>query len=215
MNESPRPKRAYNSARRQAQARQTRQQIADAALKLFAERGYTGATIEAIALEADVAPETVSAVFGNKRRILSHLLELSAGGEDGPIRFVDRPEPQAIFAEKDQRRQLLLFAQCVTQFIEHMWPISEIMSVAAKTEPDVAQLNQHAQKERWQDMFILVQHIAANGPLREGLDHTEAANTVWILTSHHIFRLLTAESGWSNSQYCDWLGDSLIRLLLP
>jgi hypothetical protein len=38
---------------------------------------------------------------------------------------------------------------------------------------------------------------------------------VWTLTSAEVFLLLTANRGWSRDQYADWLGDSLIRLLLP
>jgi len=67
----PRTKRAYNSSRRKEQALQTRRQIVEAARSLFIARGYAGATIEAIAQEAGVAPETVYAAFGNKRAILA------------------------------------------------------------------------------------------------------------------------------------------------
>src|SRR5690242_11502797 len=103
---STKPKRAYNSSRRQAQARQTRQQIADAARKLFIERGYAGATMEAVAQEAGVATETVYAVFGNKKKILSHLMDIAIGGDDEPLSLLDRAGPQAIKQERDQRRQL-------------------------------------------------------------------------------------------------------------
>ena len=48
------PKRKYDSTRRQAQADETRRQILTAAHKLFIERGYAGATIEAIAAEAEL-----------------------------------------------------------------------------------------------------------------------------------------------------------------
>ena len=75
-------KRRYNSKRRQAQARETRRQITEAARMLFTERGYSGATIEAIAQEAGVATETVYAVFGNKRAILVHLVNISVGGDE-------------------------------------------------------------------------------------------------------------------------------------
>jgi AcrR family transcriptional regulator len=42
------PKREYDSSRRQAQAKETRRHILEAARKLFMERGYAGATAEAI-----------------------------------------------------------------------------------------------------------------------------------------------------------------------
>jgi AcrR family transcriptional regulator len=215
MSESDKPKRPYNSTRRQAQARQTRQQIADAARRLFTERGYAGASIEAIAQEAEVAPETVYATFGSKRKILSHLLNIAVGGDDEPIPLLDRPNPQAIFREPDQRRQLIGFARDIGSILERVAPIFEIMRAAAKTEPEIANLLEHILQERWQNMEIVVQHVAANGSLREGLDTSQAADTVWGITSPELFTLLTVDRGWSREQYADWLADSLIRLLLP
>jgi len=215
MSNSARPRRAYNSTRRQAQARQTRQQIADAARKLFIQRGYAGATIEAIAQEAAVAPETVYAVFGSKHKILRRVLDTAVGGDDAPIHLLDRPEPQAVFRETDQRRQLGQFARNIAAIIERVAPVFEIMVIAAKTEPDIADLVKHALEERWHNLQTMIQHVAANGPLREGLDLAQAADTVWTLTSAEVFLLLTVNRGWTRDQYADWLADSLIRLLLP
>jgi AcrR family transcriptional regulator len=215
MSQSARPKRAYNSARRQAQARQTRQQIADAARKLFAERGYAGATIEAIAQQAGVAPETVYAVFGSKRKILSHVMDVAIGGDDQPIGVLERPEPQAMFREKDQRQQLRMFALGIQAIMERAAPVFEVMRIAAKTEPDVAELLQHLLKDRWQNMQILAQRVAANGPLRPGLSLTQATDTIWALTSAEVYLLLTADRRLTSEQYVEWLADTLIRLLLP
>src|SRR5258708_1996178 len=148
MTNSSKPKRTYNSTRRQAQARQTRQQIADAARKLFSQRGYTGATIEAIAQEASVAPETVYGIFGSKRKILSHLLDISIGGDDAPIPMLERADPQAIFQETDPRQQLRMLARNIAAVTERTAPIMEIMGVAAKTEPDIADLLQQMLQQR-------------------------------------------------------------------
>jgi AcrR family transcriptional regulator len=215
MNDSIKPKRPYNSTRRQEQARQTRQQIADAARRLFTERGYAGATIEAIAQEAEVAPETIYATFGSKRKILSHLMSIAVGGDDRPIRLLDRPKPQEVMQERDQRQQLSLFAHDITFILERVAPIFEIMRAAAKTEPEIAELLEHTLQERLQNLEIFVHQMAANGPLREGLQTYQAADTVWAITSPELFTLLTVDRGWSREQYRDWLTTSLIRLLLP
>jgi AcrR family transcriptional regulator len=215
MIDSNKPKRPYNSTRRQAQARQTRQQIADAARQLFTERGYTGATIEAIAQEAEVAPETIYATFGNKRKILTHLMNIAVGGDEEPIRLLDRPEPQATMRESDQQLQLSQFARSITSILERVAPIFAIMRAAAKTEPEIADLLERILQERWQNLGTFVQHVAANGPLREGLPMPQAVDTVWAIASPELFTLLTVDRGWSKEQYIDWLATSLIRLLLP
>src|SRR5690242_12563627 len=103
-------KRRYHSTRRQAQASETRQQILAAARSLFITRGFAGTTMEAVAQEAGVAVETVYVAFGSKRTLLARLVDRAVGGDDEPIQILDRPAPQQVKAEPDQRQQLQLFA---------------------------------------------------------------------------------------------------------
>src|ERR671934_1561174 len=74
-------KRPYRTSYRQMQARQrvgaTRDLIAAAARRQFAQRGYVRTTITAIAKEAGVAVPTVYANFKTKRAILEHIVELT------------------------------------------------------------------------------------------------------------------------------------------
>ncbi len=215
MTNSKRPKRSYNSTRRKAQARQTRQHITDAARTLFTERGYSGATMEAIASDAGVAVETVYAVFGSKRKILAHVLDIAVGGDDAPIPVLERPEPVAASRVKDQRQQFRMMAGGIADIMGRAAPVFEIMRIAAKTEPEIADLLRQLLNERRQNMEIVIKRIASNGALREGVDTAQAADTLWTLTSAEVFLLLTVDRGWSRDQYVEWLADTLIRLLLP
>src|SRR5215212_1202739 len=58
---------------RQRQALETRRLIAEAAGRLFLERGYAATTMDAIGGEAGVAVSTVYAAFKNKRAILKEI----------------------------------------------------------------------------------------------------------------------------------------------
>ena len=216
MPKSNSKKRQYDSTRRQTQAGETRRQILEAAHKLFIERGYAGATINAIAKEAGVALKTVYAVFENKRKILVTLLNVSSSnsGEEN-VPMLERAGPKAVSQERDQRRQLHMFAQVVADNLEGAAPISEIMQVAAKTEADVDKLAQKLNKQRWQHMAFAVRQITSNGPLREKMDEDFATDTVWTLTSPEVFLLLTRDRGWSKEKYAEWLADALTRALLP
>lgn len=215
MSENHTPKRRYSSTRRQAQAAETRRQIIAAAGKLFAEQGYAGTTIEDIAREAGSAVQTVYASFGSKRAILTRLVEVSVGGDEAAVPILDRPEPQAMRHEPDQQRQLRSFAHGIGGVIARMSPIFEIMRTAAKTEPEIADLLQHLLAERLQNMIQVVEWVAANGALRDGCDVEAAGATVWLLTSAEVYRLLTVDRGWPSDRYEQWLGDTLITLLLP
>ena len=115
----------------------------------------------------------------------------------------------------DPRQQLHLFAQDISVILERVAPIFEIMRLAAKTEPDIADLLQNILRERLHNMELLVQHLSEHGPLREGMVDLQAAETVWTLTSPEVFRLLTVDRAWSREQYIQWLADTLTRLLLP
>ena len=209
-------KRDYDSTRRQAQAEETRRNILEAARKLFMERGYTGATADAIAVEAGVSLQTVYSIFKNKKRLLISLMNVSpATGVEDHTPMSERANVQAIAQERDQRRQLQLFAQVVASNLNQVAGIFEVMADAAKSEPDLEKIVQRLNQQRLEHMTSAVQQIAANGPFRESMDVMYARDTVWTLTSGEVFLLLTRDRGWSKEQFAEWLADTLIRVLLP
>lgn len=207
--------RKYDSSRRQVQARQTRLQIAEAARILFLEKGYAGTAIEAIAQKAGVASETIYATFKNKRNILSFVFDIAIGGDDEDIRLLDRPDPQAVLKETDQHRQLTLFARDITSILNRAAPVFEILRIAAKTEPEIAELVDRLLRERLVNMTMVAKSLLANGPLREGLNRGQAAELIWSMTSPELYLLLTRDLHRTDEQYTLWLTDTLIRLLLP
>jgi AcrR family transcriptional regulator len=208
-------KRKYESSRRQAQARETRRQIAEAARGLFFERGYNGTTIDAIAQTAGVASETVYSIFGSKRKVLSHLMDISVGGDDQPVRLLDRPEPQAVLHDTDQRHQIMMFSQGITEIMTRTAGLFEVLRTAAKTENDIDALLQNILIERLENMSVVVRRIAVNGGLRREMDTPVAAEMVWTMTSPEVFLLLTRDRNYSLEQYKSWLEVTLTRLLLP
>lgn len=210
------PKREYDSSRRQAQANETRRHILESARKLFMERGYTGATAEAIAAEAGVSAQTIYAIFKNKKRILVSLMNVSpTTGVEDHTPMVERANVLAVSRERDQRRQLEMFAEVVANNLDQVAAVFEIMTEAAKIEPDFDRIIQKLNKQRLEHMMFAVQQIAANGPFRENMDEVYARDTVWTLTSGEVFLLLTRDRGWSKERYAQWLADMLIRALLP
>jgi len=207
-------KRTYNSTRRKEQARQTRRQIVEAARELFQGRGYTGATIEAIAARAGVAAETVYAAFGSKQAILQKLIEVSIVGDDDPTPLLERPGPMAVRQETDPRRQIELFAQDMDSIMSRMAPNFMLMRSAGYSEPEIRAMLEKILSDRLGGMLAFVRMLMKNGPLRSGLTPHKAAETVWALTSGEMFTLLRGDRGWTSEEYLAWLTDSLTRLLL-
>jgi AcrR family transcriptional regulator len=208
------PKKQYQSTLRTEQARQTRLRILDAAEHLFQERGYGVATVDGIASLAGVATDTVYATFGNKRGILHALMDVRVGGDDRDVAVLDREGPQAVRAERDQRRQLERFARDIASIIERARPVDDIMRGAAAVDVQVAALRSGLQEQRHMNMRSFVGWVAANGPLRDGLGEEEAATIVWTLTSPEVHRLLRVERGWTAERYVAWLEGALKDSLL-
>jgi AcrR family transcriptional regulator len=209
---SPRP---YDSSRRQQQARQTRRLVLEAARALFIDRGYAGATIEAIAQQAGVAPETVYAAFGSKRKLLARLIEFSVGGDDQGMPLMQRPGPSAVLQEADPTRQIELFASDITAILLRVAPLFPILRTAAKTEHEIDGLLQTLLEGRRKNLSIFIHSLETHSPLRAGLDSEQATDLAWALSSPDVFNLLTVDRGWSADRFGAWLADSLIRLLLP
>ena len=110
-------KRKYSSAKREAQARETRRTVLDAAHELFVSTGYAATTMQAIAERADVAVQTVYAVFGNKRELLRQLIESTVTGDDDPLPITDRPE--AAGHRRRARRAAPGGARCRPESVDH------------------------------------------------------------------------------------------------
>jgi AcrR family transcriptional regulator len=209
-------KREYDSSRRRAQAQETRRHILDAARKLFTERGYTGATAEAVAAEAGVSAQTIYAIFKNKKKLLISLMNVSpATGVEDHTPMSDRANVQAVAQERDPRRQLKMFANVVASNLNQVASVFEVITDAAKIEPDFERIVEKLNRQRLEHMTDAIRQIAANGPFRENMDETYARDILWTLTSGEVFLLLTRDRGWSKERYADWLADMLIRALLP
>jgi AcrR family transcriptional regulator len=204
--------RRYHSQHRLEQAEQTRQRVLDAAATLFGERGYDGASIAAIADAAGVSAETIYARFGNKRTLLGELVGRAVRGED-PAPVPEQAGPRAIAAATDQRKQLRLFAADIVLRLERAAPLVAVVAGASSSEPELAELLARLHANRLSNLRVLVDAVAANGPLRLPAD--AAVETVWALTSPELHQLLSRVRGWTRQRYCDWLAESLTALLLP
>jgi AcrR family transcriptional regulator len=209
------PPRRYASELRKEQARETRARMLDAAQRLFAERGYSASTMEAIASKAGVAVDTVYAGFSSKRGVLSALMGVRVGGDDQPIDLLDRPGPQAVRREANQHRQIATFAADLTGIIERARPVDDIIRGAAAVDSEIAALRAGMQESRFRNMRQLVSWLAANGPLRTGMNENDAATIVWSLTSPEMHRLLRVDRAWTMERYTEWLAETLTRTLLP
>ena len=71
---------------RERKKQRTREQIIDAAMTLFAERGYHSTTIADIAEAADVAPRTFFSYFPSKEAVVFHNVDRDMDALAGALR---------------------------------------------------------------------------------------------------------------------------------
>lgn len=207
-------RRPYNSPRRQEQARLTRRTILDAALSLFVERGYAGASLADIAQAAGVAVKTVQAVFGTKAKLLSDIWDVTVVGDDEAIPVADREWFRETLDEPDPRRQLQLHASNAGRIKRRVGALTEVIRRAAPADPEISERWQLMQNQFLQNQTMVAESLAAKGALRVGLDVAEAAEVIWVLNHSSVYYLLVHERGWSEERYEHWLADAFIHQLL-
>ena len=206
-------KRPYTSAKREAQARETRRALLEAALERFVATGYAATTIQAIAEHAGVAVQTVYAAFGNKRELLRHLIESTITGDDDPRSITERPEALAVAAEPDPRRRAELDAAFSRAITERVAPIVRIAGEAAASDPELATMMETVKTARRAEMIASARIVAGPDGLR--VSESEAAATLYVLYSPPVADMLMRDYGWSPKRYEKWLArmilDSVIR----
>lgn len=212
---SVKSRRPYRSRVRAEQAAQTRLRILEASGELFAELGYVATTIDAVAARAGVAVDTIYAIFGTKKGLLSALIDLRVTGSTEGSDVLAGEGPRALRTMSDRRQMLAGFAADVVARIERVRTIDDVMQSAAVIDPDIADLRARMQENRFSKLRTFTEWLAANGALRRHMDVDEAATIVWTLTSPEVNRLLRDVRGWSSQRYQQWLTTTLPRVLLP
>ncbi len=200
--------------RRERKARDTRRRILHAAERLFIGDGYAATTMSAIADRADVAVQTLYAVFGTKRAILTELIQVRVAGDEHATSLPDRDDWQRMERETDPRRQLARFAQIATLIGIRSAAINDVLAGAATSDAEIAALYEQQRKARYEDERRMARVLGRKGALRAGLSEKEAADIIWAIANTRTYRALVGECGWTTDQYERWLGDLLIRELL-
>jgi AcrR family transcriptional regulator len=212
---SVKSRRPYRSRLRAEQAAQTRLRILDASGDLFAERGYVATTVDAVAARAGVAVDTVYAIFGTKKGMLSALIDLRVTGSSEGSDVLAGEGSRALRNVSNQRQMLAGFAADIVPRIERVRPIDDVMQSAGAIDPEIAELRARMQQNRFSKLKTFIEWLAANGALRQDMDVDEAATIAWTLTSPEVNRLVRDVRGWSSQRYQEWLSATLVRVLLP
>lgn len=213
MVDPERPKRRYDSRRRQAQAAETRRSILDAAHRLFERDGYVATTMEAIASEAAVALKTVYAAFTTKAGLLRALWDLRLKGDLDDTPVADRDWYRAALDEPNAVRQIGLIVRnsCVVK--QRIGPLLRVIRSAAEVDADGAALWRLIQADFYENQRALIDALHSRSGLREGLDVATATDILWTLNHPDVWLLLVGERRWSPERFEEWFADTAVAQL--
>jgi AcrR family transcriptional regulator len=207
-------RRAYDNTRRAEQAQLTRRQVLDAARDLLTERGPAAVTMRDVAAHAGVSAETVKKAFGTKTALIKAVYDVTLAGDDEPVPMIDRPEIQAVFAATTPRDKLARYAATARQVGERVGPmLAKLLAAARGGDPDLTQFRTTINSERLIGADVVVDHLAATGGLRTGLERDRARDIVWTLISPEVYELLVNDRGWTPDEYERWLARALADAL--
>ncbi len=206
MEDTVKPRRAYNTSLRAEQARQTRQRIAEAARRLFSAHGYHAVTMAEIAAEAQVAYQTVYAVFGNKKRMAHEIIWTTFEVEGlhpvlAELSLLDDPEASL--------RSGARIARVVS---ERLGGLLQFLQTSG--DPDLQAESRQVEARRREQQQHVATLLTESGRLRQGLSEQEALDVLWSMTGSHLYQQLVGQQGWTDDRYEQWLGDALMALLL-
>lgn len=203
-------RRSYDATRRHAQAEQTRRDIIDAAWSVFAEFGYSGATLDTVATRAGVAVATIYRGFGSKAGLLEAVIlaAVHAGAEE-----TGQPS-KAELAAMDGPTWCTASGAIHPGVHAESGAMMRALREGANTDPILRQVWERIENKRHASIRQDCEALVATGQARSDLSVDQITDLYWTLTSIDTHDHLVLERGWSPGAYGEWLGDTFQRLFL-
>jgi AcrR family transcriptional regulator len=199
---------------------ETQRLLLVAAGELFAERGYTGATVTAIASRAGVSLQTLYHAWGSKRQLLRAFMEQGLSGS--PTAITD-----ATWADLAQARILGNLpdnpdAQTFIRGMAHFFrTTAERASLgwllyrdAAAVDPEIRADQRELSRLRRLTTAGLLSALPDTA-LRSGMTRETAIDTAMVIMGPESYDLLIRQLGYSLDRFEQWIADTLIACLLP
>jgi AcrR family transcriptional regulator len=207
-------KRSYDASGRREQARARRRAVVVAAKALFERDGFRSTTIAAVAERAGVSAESIYKGFGTKAALAKAVFDLVIAGDDEPVPVWQRSEADAVRAEPDVRRKIMLYSRGLAARQQRSAKVQTLIRDGGHTDQTLAALWQQLLAERLTGMTMLGHHLIESGQLREGIELDEVRDVLWTYTAVELYELLVVERAWPLDRYADWIGQAITAALV-
>jgi AcrR family transcriptional regulator len=203
---------SYNSPRRQQAAAATREAIIEAALELFACRGYARTTVAQIAEAARVAANTVYTSVGGKPQLLAAITQSGADDPDVAETLT------AVARTTDPAEVIRLTAAGTRRVNERRAKAVAVLLDSAQADPAAAEMLQVTVRYYRETLGTLAGRLEDLGAVQSP-DLNRAADIFWYLFGWTSWRTLITDLGWSWDAAEQWLTqqgiDALLRQRTP
>jgi AcrR family transcriptional regulator len=207
-------KRSYDASGRREQAQARRRAVVVAARALFERDGFRPTTIAAVAERAGVSAESIYKGFGTKAALAKAVFDFVIAGDDEPVPVWRRSEADAIRAEPDVRRKIMLYGRGLAARQQRSAKVQVLIRDGGHTDESLAALWQQLLAERLTGMTMLGRHLIESGQLREGIEPDEVRDVLWTFTAVELYELLVVERGWPLDRYAEWIGHAIAAALV-
>jgi AcrR family transcriptional regulator len=185
-----------------------------AARALFERDGFRPTTIAAVAERAGVSAESIYKGFGTKAALAKAVFDVVIAGDDEPVPVWRRSEADAIRAEPDVRRKIMLYSRGLAARQQRSAKVQVLIRDGGHTDESLAALWQRLLAERLAGMTMLGRHLIESGQLREGIELEEVRDVLWTYTAVELYELLVLERGWPLDRYAEWIGHAIAAALV-
>lgn len=206
-------RRRYDSSRRQAQARATRDAIVDVARRRFLADGFAATTIASIANDAGVSVDTIYKTYAGKPGLLRAIYEQGLAGE-GPVHAEERSDALQR-SERDPLAITRAFGRFVMELAPRTVPIMLLIRDAAVSDPEMAVLEEELDAARLRRMIHNARNLRDAGHLRADVSVEAAGEIGWLYTAPQLYELLVIKRGWSIERFGEFVADALAAAYFP
>jgi len=169
--------------------------------------GYAGATIAAIATEADLAVPTVYKHFGTKRRLLLNLI-------DATINVRVPPQLAALLDQPTPRARLAALARMCVDLASGAPDVVSVALNASVRDPELGAMFRQMAEGRRRSAALIAKSLATEGSIRPDVSEERARDIMFALAGPELYEVLVVRFGWSDDQFEAWLSSTLAASLL-
>jgi AcrR family transcriptional regulator len=193
---------------RERQAEFTRNEILQAARRLFADRGFTRTSVRDIAQAAGVSAQTVYDSIGSKQAVVARLNDLI--DSEAGIGAIVAP----VAASRDPQQLAALSARITRSMLENCEDIVRALVTGAAAQPELQVVLDEGHRRHVEGARSVVGMLQDVKALSPAADAAAMSETLAAITDFRFALVLRESYGWSLDRVEEWMTTASRGLLL-